>query len=224
MAAEDPGFVSQADYGRHRGVSRKTVTDWKQKGILVLDARGRVDVAKTDAALNDRPATYRGGVTSEAPRRDEGNKSPLTRREVTAAVTPEGNTVVDEEADGLLDADISDEGIESAGSWKLAEATRVKEIYLALKRRQEYLVSQGALVAIEEVAVQLEAEYTIVRERLLGIPGKIAASLVGLDRAAIEEKILEEISEALSELHDQGNVQAGSAGASGSPDAGEART
>jgi phage terminase small subunit/phage terminase Nu1 subunit (DNA packaging protein) len=43
-------IVSQAEFARAHGVSRKTVTKWKAEGRLVL-AGGEVDVAATDARL-----------------------------------------------------------------------------------------------------------------------------------------------------------------------------
>lgn len=41
-------FMKQADYAAYRGVSRKTVTIWKHKGLLVFNEHGAVDVAATD--------------------------------------------------------------------------------------------------------------------------------------------------------------------------------
>lgn len=233
-------FVSQAEYGRHRGVSRKTVTDWKQKGILVLDERGRVDVAKTDGMLKERPAVYRGGVTSAAPKPAEGNKSGAKSAQGNSSrkrprVTPDPPrgaeaAAPDDDADvGPIDldgVDISsfDTSDEAVAMWSLAEATRRKEIFLALKRRQDFLVAEGKLVEIDAVGLFMEKDYSIVRERLLGIPGKIAAYLVGLDRAEIDRRLSEEISEALSELHDPDSFagspaarEPDSAGATGAP-------
>jgi hypothetical protein len=43
-----PKFMKQADYARYRGVSRKTVTIWKSKGLLDLNEFGAVDVRATD--------------------------------------------------------------------------------------------------------------------------------------------------------------------------------
>lgn len=212
MPAVASGFVSQAEYGRHRKVSRKTVTDWKAKGLLVLDGNGQIDVEKTDAVLDERPANYRGGVTSNAPKRGKGNKSTGKRDRVTpprAFAPPPSDDADDIDAPPI---DLTDLGIEDAGNWKLAEATRVKEIYLALKRRLEYLVAEGELVPIQDVITKVEAEYTVVREALMGIPGKIAASLVGLDRAAIQAKITDEISEALRELNDPDPERSGGDG------------
>jgi phage terminase Nu1 subunit (DNA packaging protein) len=44
--------VSQADFARLHGVSRKTVTQWKAEGRLAIVA-GEVDVEATDARLSD---------------------------------------------------------------------------------------------------------------------------------------------------------------------------
>ena len=219
MVRDASGFVSQAEYGRHRGVSRKTVTDWKQKGILVVDAKGRVDVAMTDVVLDQRPSAYRGGVTSKPAKRRKGNSPP-------AGYIPPPEFPDDEEALGDEPIDLSEFGLEQAGDWTLAEATRVKEIYLALKRRQDFMTAEKKLVPIEDVVALVEADYSVVRERLLGIPGKIGSSLVGLDQAAIEAAVHEEISEALRELHEPGvDRPPGDGGAPGrSPQAGQADT
>ncbi len=44
---------NQADYARHREVSRKTVTEWKQRGLLRFTADGDVDFAASDQALRE---------------------------------------------------------------------------------------------------------------------------------------------------------------------------
>ncbi|HWJ72580.1 MAG TPA: hypothetical protein VNX29_05365 [Kaistia sp.] len=221
MAKDVLGFVSQAEYGRHRGVSRKTVTDWKRKGMLVLDADGRIDVAMTDLALDERPATYRGGVTSgrkgndlELPRGQVPEQRALRRPKVPVQRDPVPEDLADDEFDDVP-VDLSEFGIELAGGWSLAEASRVKEIFLALKRRQDFLLSEKKLVPIEDVAVQVEAQYSVVRERLLSIPGKLADRLVGMDRAAIDAALKREIKEALSELSGvaDGAISIGTAGA-----------
>ncbi|RAI42917.1 hypothetical protein CH341_16925 [Rhodoplanes roseus] len=87
-------------------------------------------------------------------------------------------------------------------AWSLAQAERVKEVYLALQRQLKYEIESGRYVAIDEIVQQVEREYATVRERLLVIPGKLAAMLVGLDREAIEAALQGEIVEALGELHD----------------------
>lgn len=41
----------QSEYAEYQNVSRKTVTIWKQKGLVVLTVAGLVDVAATDRKL-----------------------------------------------------------------------------------------------------------------------------------------------------------------------------
>ena len=180
-------FVQQAEYARHRGVSRKTVTGWKQKGRIVLTDAGLVDVVASDARLDERPETYRGGVTKGADATVTGNSRP-------AATAGNADLLTKSPAE-----------IAEALDWSTAEAQRVKEVYLALIRKQEYEVGHGKLVEIEAVAILVEREYSVVRERLLAIPGKLAAKLVGLDRAEIDAALFAEVSEALNELHDPGD-------------------
>ncbi len=60
-------FVTQAEFSRHRGVSRKTVSVWKSRGLLVLRSDGLVDVAASDKRLSERPFRYRGGLTTQLP-------------------------------------------------------------------------------------------------------------------------------------------------------------
>lgn len=61
-------FVSQAQFARLHGVSRKTVTLWKQRGYVLMTTGGQVDVAASNKMLRGRPKCYRGGVTHHAPR------------------------------------------------------------------------------------------------------------------------------------------------------------
>ena len=47
-----PKYLNQAEYARYRGVARKTVTEYKHRGLLVLNENGKVDVAASDANLD----------------------------------------------------------------------------------------------------------------------------------------------------------------------------
>lgn len=82
-----------------------------------------------------------------------------------------------------------------------AEAQRVKENYLALLRQLQYDQESGKVVAVDDVAAAVAAEYGIVRSRLLGLPAKIAPLLVGLPGPNEAKAILEtEIFRVLEEL------------------------
>lgn len=72
-------FLSQAELARLRGVSRKAVSSWKQKGLLVLDGTVRLDVEATKWNLDHRPTTDRGGVTHCPVRAEDGDNAPRNR-------------------------------------------------------------------------------------------------------------------------------------------------
>jgi len=58
-------LMTQAEFARHRGVSKPAVTGWKKKNLLVMaedpaDGRIKVDVARSDARINARVDPMRG--------------------------------------------------------------------------------------------------------------------------------------------------------------------
>jgi hypothetical protein len=171
--------LSQAAFARYRRVTRKTVTIWKQKGFVVLDARGNVEVQRSDALLDARPECSRGGMTN--------------RRPAAACDFADSATITIDDVPPALIAEAAD--------WSLAEASRKKEIALALLRQLEFDRECGSVVSIAAVAATVTAEYVLVRDRVLQIPGKLADELVGLDRRAIETRLRAEMYEALAELH-----------------------
>lgn len=71
-------------------------------------------------------------------------------------------------------------------------AAELKELQLAEKRK--------VMISVEDVAPIIADELANVRSRLMAIPGRLAPALVGLDHAAIELKIRDEVIGALSEL------------------------
>lgn len=49
MQAIEPGIrMTQADFTRHRKVSSKAVTVWKEACLLVLDEAGNIEVEETE--------------------------------------------------------------------------------------------------------------------------------------------------------------------------------
>lgn len=202
MSGDVKTHMSQAEYARHRDVVRSTVTVWKGKGLLVLDEEGRIDVAASDRLIDARPETYRGGAAA-APA--TGSADDLFAAPRVEAAAPKAIEPIDPDS----------------SNWSTAVATRVKETHLALKHKAEYEALIGALVRIEDVGRQVEADYAAIKERLLTIPGKIAAGLVGLNVAAINETLTVEIIEALGEIYEPARntdrpVRAGGAAAASS--------
>lgn len=47
------GAVTQAEFARHKGVHRSTVTRWIERGRITLDEKGRIDVAAAERQLQE---------------------------------------------------------------------------------------------------------------------------------------------------------------------------
>lgn len=211
----DPEFINQAGFARMHQVTRKSVTKWKSRGLVVVTADGRVDVAKSNALLAQRPAVYRGGVTG-----GHGPKGP-SKPAVSASDSRKGNAGKSAGAQrvskGNKKAAARKKGDDEAGNiqappmapadpnpelgYTVNDALRVKENYLALQRKLEFELASGKLVEIEVVGAEFDRIVLVIRERLLTLPGKLADQCVGRDRAAIEDLLRAEITEALNELH-----------------------
>lgn len=76
-------------FAKLRGVTRMTVHRWRDRGHVLLDDKGRVRVAASNAMLADRPEVYRGGRRGGNPAKgvaatvfDDGHRSP---NEITTA-------------------------------------------------------------------------------------------------------------------------------------------
>ncbi len=55
---------SQADFARRHAVSRKTVTLWKQGGLVVMASPKRIDIEASNKNLEARSRTARRGAAS----------------------------------------------------------------------------------------------------------------------------------------------------------------
>lgn len=179
-----PAVTNQAGFAAHREVSRKTVTGWKQRGLLVLTEDGQVDVAASDRVLLEH------GILLPA-------EDKVTAKVTTPPPVTPGNEDDDdirEEAARLLSAD-------GGELWSKADAERVKENYAARLKQLEYDRESGKVVEVDDVVVAVASEYAVVRNRLLGIGAKLAPDLATLQSASeIMALIDEEITEALNEL------------------------
>jgi hypothetical protein len=91
--------------------------------------------------------------------------------------------------------------VEGRAPYSLIEAERIKANYLALLRQLQYDRESGAVVAVDEVAAAVAAEYLVVRNNLLGLPTRLAPRLVLIRDAEQLRAILQaEISKLLEDL------------------------
>lgn len=194
--------ISIREFARREGCSDTLVRKGIKAGRLVLGADGKLEAKRVGSdwrAANRAPEDRPSHVAPSASAAAAGQEIPPIGGLSTIGAPPAGSPL-----DGMPD---------DPRAWSLAQAERVKEVYLALQRQLKYEIDSGRYVPVDEVVQQVEREYATVRERLLVIPGKLAALLVGLDREAIETALHGEIVEALGELHDPAVVdRAGDAG------------
>ncbi|MHA6685362.1 hypothetical protein [Mesorhizobium sp. A556] len=166
--------MSQAEFSRLHSVSRKTVTSWKSKGLLVIDEAGKVVVAASNKMLADNCL----GVTPVLP-------------EVTESASEDSSPE-------LTDAEFAALEVYAKGNAPLVfvEAKRVKENYLALLRQLEYETKAGRLVDKEALSALHAKRWSGERQALEDWPSRITPQLAakfGIDpvelRVALEEEM-----------------------------------
>lgn len=175
--------IKQAAFAELHGVSRKTVTAWKQRGWLVMQDE-LVDVDASNARLKKYRAAGVDGVTSVQGNKRTGNKS---------AVTAKLGETAEDAAERIL--------AKTGAIWDMDEAKRVKENYLALLNQLEYDQASGLVVSVDDIAKAVGTEYAKVRTRLLAIPAEQAPRLQRLKTVPeVQDALQEIITEALEEL------------------------
>lgn len=183
-------IVSQAEYARLRGVSKKTVTQWKQDGKLVL-ADGGIDVEASDAYLQK----YR---TAGLKRNDQGNAGNDSGNALPALPVARTGETTEQAVARIMIATGADMSIE--------EAKRVKENYLALTAQLDYDKESGLVVEAALVAAAVGEEYAKVRTRLLAIPAEQAPYLHRLKTVTeVQDALQQMITDALEELTKDGD-------------------
>ena len=196
-----PNFLSQADFARRRGVARKTVTAWKQKELLVLDEAGRVDVEATEWNLDQRPATYRGGVAHRPLRAAQGNRSePKPAKAATAPkrpAEPAPSPLPDAGEEGEPEFDPDNPNL------PLNLAVQRKENYLGLQRKQDHAVKQGALVDRPAAEAAFFDEARAIRDAWIAWPARVAIEMANelkVDARTLTQVLAAHVNQHLAEL------------------------
>ncbi|GAB0118733.1 hypothetical protein [Acidisoma sp. 7E03] len=207
--------ISQAEFGRLMGVSRKTITDWKSKGRIVMlgDLVDReASLRKLAAAGNVRAITVTSGATKVVTsRRKTVTSLPSTVTSPPPAGNTEGNNPAPPPRPGRPRRETPAEAAErivlnAGGLLSEADAQTLKENYLARLRQLEYDTKAGQVVLIRDVVEAVGTEYARVRTRLLAIPAEQAPRLAQLKTVPeIQDALMRMIVEALEELTRDGD-------------------
>ncbi|MBU9359569.1 hypothetical protein [Burkholderia multivorans] len=183
--------MNQSEFAALHGVSRKTVTKWKERGWLVF-AGNEVDVEESNKLLKRYRRDGAPAVTQGVTRSSEGN-SRKTVTQAASEVTLRSDESADEAAERILTGNVQ--------LLDFDEARCLKENYLGLKAQLEYDRDSGQVVDVSEVAKAVATEYAKVRTRLLSIPAEQAPRLHRCKTPAeLQDMLQEVITEALEEL------------------------
>ncbi|WP_419692230.1 hypothetical protein ACN262_08495 [Burkholderia gladioli] len=185
--------MNQSEFAALHGVSRKTVTKWKERGWLVFDG----DDVNVDAS-NKLLKRYRrdgvSGVTQSVTQPSKGNK----RKSVTQAakeVTLEAGESAGDAANRILSS-----GVELLN---FDEARCLKENYLGLMAQLEYERKSGSLVELDTATAILFEEFRAQRDAWLNWPtrvGPILAAELGVEADRVVETLTAHVHKQIAQL------------------------
>lgn len=174
-------MMTQAEYARHRGVSRQAVSKALRTGRIVLVEGGKIDPEVADAAWrqNTDPSKPSNSVAGNPGGAVPGARRPVLRVQHVAS------------------------GASTPGpDYQVSRA--VRETYMAKLARLEYEVKTGKLIDAEESQQAAFADNRRVRDLLLAIPDRTAAQMAACsDPAECHRLLAAEIRRACEELSDE---------------------
>lgn len=199
-----PTVMSQAEFARHRGVSKAIVTKWKGQGLLSLADDGKIDVEATEWNLDQRPANYRGGTTHRPVRAIPRDETPAGKparpaaapRPIEPAPPPERQDD-GSQGDGGAEFDPEDPNL------PLAQAAQRKENHLGLLRRLEYLTKQGILVERSAAEAAFFEEGRAFRDALIAWPARVSIEMADelkIDARELTQVLATYVNQLLTEL------------------------
>ncbi|WP_289992116.1 RNA polymerase subunit sigma-70 [Photorhabdus laumondii] len=145
--------MNQSEFAKLHGVSRKTVTQWKARGWLVLDGDD-IDVDASNANVE----RYRKSVTRPDNKVVTGNKQGNKSGNKSDSGRTESPTKVVERM-------IAEKG----ATMTLDEARTLKENSLALLTQLEYEIKSGQVLPYKDMIEAVGQEYSRMRTRLIAI-------------------------------------------------------
>lgn len=193
--------MGQAEFARHRGVSKAVVTKWKGQGLLVLTEDGKVDVERTEWNLDQRPANYRGGTTHRPvraiPRDDAPPGKPARPAAAPRPAAPPQQPAGDEPGEDGPEIDWDDPNLPPN------LALQRKENYLGLLRKLDHATKQGALVDRAAAEAAFFDEARAIRDAWIAWPARVAiemADALKIDARELTQVLSDYVNKHLAEL------------------------
>lgn len=206
-------LVSQSEFARLHGVSRKTATVWKADGYLKLK-EGLVDVEASDRVLKEHGL---GRFSDKAKGNSQGNSRPAGNTVAKPAPKAQKRPpVVDRAAASpVIDPGPAGDDMEPLPPAQFAEdilagrfapmptAERMKENALAGVRLLDLLKKAGEQIDLTDAEEVFFEQSRATRDAWLNWPNRIGPLLaadLGLDAKVVTERLIEYVQRYLSEL------------------------
>lgn len=196
--------MGQAEFARHRGVSKAIVTKWKSQGLLALTADGKVDVEATEWKLDQRPANYRGGTTHRPIRvvpKEEPH--PRERPAEPKRTAPRPEPPPSRPADEGSEPESTPEFDPDNPNLPLNLAVQRKENWLGLGRRQDVLAKEGKLVDRPAAEAAFFDEARAIRDAWIAWPARVAIEMANelkVDARTLTQVLAAHVNQHLAEL------------------------
>ncbi|WP_321875564.1 helix-turn-helix domain-containing protein [Burkholderia cenocepacia] len=185
--------MNQSEFAALHGVSRKTVTKWKERGWLVFDGDD-VNVEASNKLLKRYRRDGVPDVTQSVTHAPKGNK----RQSVTQAA--KGVTLEAGESAGDAANRILSSGVELLD---FDDARCLKENYLGLMAQLEYERKSGSLVELDTATAILFEEFRAQRDAWLNWPAKVGpliASELGIEADKITAVLVAHVHKQIAQL------------------------
>lgn len=198
-------LLKQAGFATLHGVSRKTVTKWKERGWLVFQG-DLVDVDASNALLKKYRTDVLETVTSPEQGNKQGNKSGNNQGNKPAALLGNKREVLPapELADDESAEEAAERYIDAHGApWDREEARRIKENYLALLNQLEYEEKSGKLVDLAVAESVLFDQARAARDAWMNWParmGPLLAADFGLEADRVTEALTAYVHKHIADL------------------------
>ncbi|KAF1027085.1 MAG: hypothetical protein GAK29_00891 [Acinetobacter bereziniae] len=185
--------MNQAEFARLHAVSKKTVTTWKNKGWVVLNTDGMVDVELSNKNLEQYRTIKNQTDDNEFLSVTQGNE-----------VTETGN---DSEGNAENSDEFSDYPETRLPAKELNRRLTLEKLRVERERaraaKYETEVREGVLLLASEVA-QHDAEVgSQLKKKLMSLPSELAVRLSAMNSPAEVENLLRsELTNALNEFLD----------------------
>ena len=184
--------MNQSEFATLHGVSRKTVTKWKERGWLVF-AGDEVDVEASNKLLKRYRRDGVPAVTEPAAKAPRGKRQPVTQ--AAKGVTLEAGESAGDAAKQILSGNVE--------LMDFDEARCFKENYLGLMAQLEYERKSGSLVELDTATAILFEEFRAQRDAWLNWPtrvGPILAADLGVEADRVVEALTAHVHKQIAQL------------------------